>query len=148
MSYFITILGDISAVAITCFQGWTQVLCHIRNKCFETRQNVFQIFYLLISQRDLSLICQNSWIRLWTVTSLFSSMSRVAGWCLLRMITKQASSFYLCKLEKVFEEVKKYLRRGLFVKIVGLRTTAYFKRNSTQTLCQKSAEVVDCGTKR
>ena len=40
-----------------------------------------------------------SWIRLWTVMSFFSSISRVAGWCLLKT--------YLRKIEK-------HLMRDLF----------------------------------
>ena len=39
-----------------------------------------------------------------SLDSLFSSMSGVAGWCLLRTIIKQASSLYLCKFGKVSEK--------------------------------------------
>ena len=49
---------------------------------------------------------QGSWIRLWTVTSLFSSMSIVASWYLLNHITKHASWDYLWIFENVFEKVK------------------------------------------
>ena len=48
----------------------------------------FLDFYLLLSEQYLSLMYQGFWIRLWTVTSLFSSMSRAVGRCLLRKITK------------------------------------------------------------
>ena len=67
------------------------------------------VFYLLLSQRDLTLTCQGSWIQLWTVTSLLSSMSKVAGWCLLRKIAKQGSSLYLCIFENAFEKAKETL---------------------------------------
>ena len=67
------------------------------------------MFYLLLSQRDLTLTCQGSWIQLWTVTSLLSSMSKVVGWCLLRKIAKQGSSLYLCIFENAFEKAKETL---------------------------------------
>ena len=74
----------------------------------------FSFLFTTIAKRPF-LLCQGSWIHLCTVTSLYSSMSRVAD-CYRNI----CDGFY-------------------FVKIVGLQATAYFKWNLTQTLCWKSA---------
>ena len=52
------------------------------------------------------------WIRLWTVMSLFCSMSRVAGWCMLKKITKHASFLYLCIFENVFNKARETSETG------------------------------------
>ena len=114
-SYLVTTLRDISAVVVTHIQGRTQELCYIYNKCFQKRVKVYLfvhlfiylfIFYFLLLQRDIFLIWQSSCISFWTVTSLFSSMSRVAVWRLLKRITKHVSPLYLCILVKVFEKAR------------------------------------------
>ena len=57
-------------------------------------------------------MCQGSWIRFSTVTGLFSRLSRVTGWCLLRKVFKQASSLYLCIFKNVFEKARKTSEKG------------------------------------
>ena len=81
----------------------------------------FNFFYLQLSERDLSSMYQGSWIRLWTVTSLFCSMSRVAGWRLLRKITKHASLLYLCIFENFLRKLEKRLWRDLSRESCGIR---------------------------
>ena len=120
--------------------------------------NIFQFFHLLLSQRDLCSMWQGSWIRLWTVRSLFCSMSRVVDWCLLRKITKHASlilchaSARLCSayayLEKFLIELEKHLWQDLLFKSCGVTDQSLLKWNSTQTLCQKSGKGVDRSIKR
>ena len=56
---------------------------------------------------------QGSRIRFWTVTSLFSSMPRVAGWCLLKKI-KHATSLYLRMFENFFKKASETSETGLF----------------------------------
>ena len=89
--------------------------------------NVFQIFYLLLLQKDISSAWQSTWIRLWTVTSLFCSMSRVAGWYPLKKITKHESLLYLCIIEKFLSRLEKHLRRGLFCKSCGITDHSLLK---------------------
>ena len=113
-SYLITTLRDISAVVITQIQGRTQELCYIYNKCFQKRVKVYLFVHLFIylffifyyCKEIFFLIWQSSCISFWTVTSLFSSMSRVAVWRLLKRITKHVSPLYLCILVKVFEKAR------------------------------------------
>ena len=80
-------------------------LPHLRTEVWDKSER-FLVFHLLLSQRDLSLMCQGPWIRLWTVTSLFCSISRLAVWCLLKKITKHASLLYLCIFQNVFEKAR------------------------------------------
>ena len=87
------------------------------------------VFYLLLSQRDLPLTCQGSWIRLWTVTSLLSSMSRVVSGCLLRKIAKQASSPYLCIFENVFEKAKETLHGKPYFLFPDVLKRWFFHKN-------------------
>ena len=61
------------------------------------------IFYLPLPQGDLSSMWQGSWVRLLTVTTLFCNISRVAGWCLLKKITKHAA----CSTYAYFKKKKK-----------------------------------------
>ena len=50
---------------------------------------------------------QGSWIHLWTLTSSFCSMSRLAGYFPLKKITtKRVSLFYLLYFKKVFEKAR------------------------------------------
>ena len=108
-------------IVITQCQRRTQEPCYIYNKLFGTIVNIFQFFYLQLSERDLSSMYQGSWIRLWTVTSLFCSMSRVAGWRLLRKITKHASLLYLCIFENFLRKLEKRLWRDLSRESCGIR---------------------------
>ena len=69
--------------------------------------------------RDDSLMWQCFWIPLWTVSKSICSISRLAGWFLLRKITKHTSFFYLCVFKKVFRkarEVERHLWCDLFTK--------------------------------
>ena len=85
---------------------------------------------------------QGSWIHLWTVTSSLCSMSRLAGWYMLRNITKHATLFYLCICQKRYsEKLEKHLQRGLFCKSCGITyhslleiEQSCFARNLTKVL--------------
>ena len=77
---------------------------------------------------------QSSWIHLWTLTSLFCSMSRLAGQFLLRKITKHISLYF----KKVFEKARKiYMARSVFMKIVGLYRKKALTAILKQNLCSK-----------
>ena len=80
-------------------------------QAFWGKSEYFSVFHLLLLQRDQSPMWQDSWIRLWTVTSLLYSMLRV-GLCLLKKITKHASLPYLCKFQKVFEKAREICKAG------------------------------------
>ena len=78
----ITILRDISAIMIIYFQiQW--ILPHLKQTFSDNNERLFAVKYC----RNFSLKFQGSWIRLLTVTSSFCSMSRLAGWFLLRKST-------------------------------------------------------------
>ena len=72
---------------------------------------------------------QGSWIRLWTVTSLFCCMPRIANCCLLKRLTKHATSLYLCIFEIIFEKPRETYERGLFCESCGItdHTSLEFK---------------------
>ena len=55
-----------------------------------------------MDKEDLSSMWQGSWIRFWPVTTLFSTMSMIAEWCLLKQIIKHARSIFPYIFEKVF----------------------------------------------
>ena len=63
---------------------------------------------------------QDSWICLWTVMSLFCSMSSVAGCFLVRKITKHASFLCLYIFQNVFWKAREHLRKDLFCKSCGV----------------------------
>ena len=50
---------------------------------------------------------QGSWTHLWTLTSSFCCMSRLASWFLLRKITKHTSLLYLCIFQKSILKTQK-----------------------------------------
>ena len=91
---------------------------------------------------------QGSWIYLCTLTSSFCSMSRLAGWFLLRKRTKHTSLLYLCIFQKRIRKIQKNICGVVyFVKVVGLHTTAYIMRNTTKVIYQKYDEGVIYSTK-
>ena len=65
---------------------------------------------------DLSWMRQGFWIRFWIMRSLFCSTSGVAGWCLLKKITRYESLLYLWIFEKAFEKAKETSTQQLFCK--------------------------------
>ena len=86
-------------------------LAHLK-KTFSDKSEHFSVVHLLLLQRDLPSMWQSFWIRLWTVTSWFCSMSRVASWCLLKKITKHTSLLYLCISGKAFEKARETSETG------------------------------------
>ena len=60
-------------------------------------------------------------------SSLFCGMSRVAGWWLLRKITKNGSLFYLGIFEKVLRELEKHLWQGPFCKSCEITNHSWLK---------------------
>ena len=86
-------------------------LAHLK-KTFSDKSEHLSVVHLLLLQRDLPSMWQSFWIRLWTVTSWFCSISRVASWCLLKKITKHASLLYLCISGKAFEKARETFETG------------------------------------
>ena len=83
-----------------------------------------------MSERDLSLMLQGSWIHFWTVTSSLCSMSRLAGWFLLGKITKHTSLLYLCIFQKYSEKLEKHQQGGLFCESCGVTYHSLLKVKS------------------
>ena len=87
---------------------------------------------------------QDSSIRLWTVTSSLCSISRLAGWFLLRKVTKNTTLLFLCICQKSTRKSQKnicgmiYWQRKLQNYITPLNESETqqrrFARNLTQVL--------------
>ena len=80
---------------------------------------------------------QSFWIPLWTLTSLFCSMSSVDSWYLLKEITKHASLLYLYIFKNNFEEARERSLTSLLYESCGIMKLmkAYLEGNLTQTFC-------------
>ena len=95
-------------------------------QAFWGKSEYFSVFHLLLLQRDQSPMWQDSWIRLWTVTSLLYSMLRV-GLCLLkRLLSTQACPTY-ANFKKFLRKLEKYVRRGLFCESCGITDDSCLK---------------------
>ena len=103
-------------------------------KAFWGKSECFLVFHLVLLQRDLSSMWQGSWMRLWTVTSSFCSISKVADWWLLKK-SMQACSTYVY-LRKFFRKLEKHLSRGLFCENCSISeiNTYAFIRNLLKAL--------------
>ena len=80
---------------------------------------------------------QDSWIYFWTLTSLFCSMSRVAGWRLLKiLLSTQACSTY-AYLKMFQRKLEKHLWRDLFYESCGITDHSLLKvKFNTVTLLE------------
>ena len=83
-------------------------LSHLKYAFWDKRE-LFLVSHWLLLQKDLY---SYSWICLWAMTSFFCSISRVATWCLLKMITDHASLLYVYIFEKAFEKTRETSETG------------------------------------
>ena len=94
------------------------------------RQRCTFFSHKILSEIILSLMWQSSWIRLWTVTISFCTMSRLAKWFLLRTISKRRSLFYLCTYS---EKLENHLQCGLFCKSCEITDFSLLKVKSSKS---------------
>ena len=87
--------------------------------------NVF-FYYYLLPQRDLS-SCDRVPRSVFGLMSLFCSMSRVAGWCLLKRLLSIQTSFTHTCLKKVLRKLEKHLRRDVFFESCWITDHDLFK---------------------